>query len=103
MPSETSRINDPNPTRFLWLVVLAGVIVVFQFAANGWVAYRHGIYDRYGFDLATPGDGVYVKTVFDNGPAAGKLQAGDKVIALDEATDVGQIAWRDLVKYRLRN
>jgi serine/threonine protein kinase len=103
MPALTDRSNHLNSKRFLWLVALAGILVVFQFAANGWVAYRHGLHDRYGFELAAPNDGVYVKTVFANGPAAGKLQLGDKIIALDDLTEVSRIGWRDLVKYRLRD
>jgi serine/threonine protein kinase len=103
MPALPNRLDDPVPSRFLWLVALAGVIVVFQFVANGWVAYRHGLDDRYGFDLAASGDGVYVKTVYADGPAAGKLQVDDKIIALDDATQVSHSGWRDLIKYRLRD
>jgi hypothetical protein len=101
MSSATDRIDRPNPTRFLWLVVLAGVISLFQFAANGWVASGHGLNDRYGFDLAASGGGVYIKTVYSGGPAGGKLREGDKVVALDDDTQVSRVGWHDLIKYRL--
>ncbi|MEP7340844.1 MAG: protein kinase [Acidobacteriota bacterium] len=96
-----NRLDRSNSMRFLWLVAFAGVVVVFQLAANGWVAYRHGLNDRYGFDLAASGGGVYVKIVYANGPAEGRLQVGDRVIALDDDIQVSRTGWRDLVKYRL--
>lgn len=99
MPIDTTAVPAARPPLFFWLALLAAVVTVCLFVFNGVIAYRYGLYDKFGYEVATQADGLYVRAVHPGSPAAGKLQAGDKLLAFDEVTSANALNWPELHKY----
>lgn len=86
---------------FFWLVALTGVITIGIFAFNLFLTYRYGHWDKFGYQLETRGERVYIAEVDPQGPAAGKLDRDDQVLALTEATGTVPMVWDRSLKQKL--
>jgi len=72
-------------------VVLSGAIALGCYLFAGVMVVRYRNLSKYGYGTVRQGDGVYIAVVDQQGPAAGKLQVGDKILALNDDTRVSRI------------
>jgi tRNA A-37 threonylcarbamoyl transferase component Bud32/GAF domain-containing protein len=69
---------------FFWFVLLAGTIVLGFYVFAGLMIYRHGTAPKdYGWEYDAAGEKYYVSGVKPDGPAAGKLQINDQILAIN--------------------
>ena len=86
---ETGSGHDPHEApgrqnRFLWIVRLAALVTIasFGYAAAGLVK-NGGIAKTFGWSEQQRGDAWFVDSVDPAGPAAGRLQRGDRLLSLN--------------------
>ena len=79
--------------RFFWFVLLAGTMVFVGYIFAGVMIYRYGSFGKYGYEAVFRGDGWYISGVYPQGPADGKLQVGDKILAINGDTRVRHIGY----------
>jgi len=85
---------------FFWLVLISGTIIFGLYVFAGTMILKYwGLSDDVGWDTAFKEGGWRVSRVDPRGPAAAKLQIGDRVDAIDGDTRVGRVD--PLLKVRL--
>jgi GAF domain-containing protein len=79
-PSTRPGRRDP----FVWVVAATTVVVVLAFGYAGWLLVtRGGASISYGWTGVPRGDDWFVDAVDAQGPAAGVLQRGDRILAIE--------------------
>lgn len=78
-------IPKPNvKSPFFWFIAASAVFFVFFYAFTFWALLFYGkISKEPGYELRNQGSGWYVDHVFAGGPADGRLQSGDVVVAIN--------------------
>jgi eukaryotic-like serine/threonine-protein kinase len=93
-------MSDQRRPAFFWFVVLLSGVYVAYLAFTIAVAARHyGVMKDPGFTLRVTGNGWVVSQVDPDGVAAGKVQAGDRLLALNgdgRAAVIGTAQFRDV-------
>ena len=70
--------------RFFWFISASAIFLVFIYAFTAWSLFSYGkINIDPGYELQNHGSGWRVDYVFAEGPAFGKLQAGDVILAMN--------------------
>jgi tRNA A-37 threonylcarbamoyl transferase component Bud32 len=89
--------DQPRRPAFFWLVLLTCVVYAGYFAFTAYaVARYYGVEKAPGWDAQTDGRAWYVATVDGTGPAAGLIERGDRLLAIngDERYAVeGLLVW----------
>src|SRR5262245_23369667 len=77
-------MRDHQHPAFFWLVVLLSVVYAgfLIFGIDVMVTY-YGLVKDAGWSLRATGDGWYVSDVDVDGPAAGQVEVGDRLLALN--------------------
>lgn len=91
----TRVLIDPPAGKplFFWIAVLLGAIVLGLYVFAGVMIVRHGnLAKDFGWRYVVRGQGVYVNEVNPQGAAAGKLQAGDQILAINNETRISPVA-----------
>lgn len=105
MPETTTR-NIPSGVSgqpwFFWFVALAGVVTLGLFAFNFLITYQYSQWDKFGYQLESRGDGIFVTEIDPNGPAMGKLLPDDKVLSVSRGTITLPIEWDRTVRYAVQ-
>lgn len=82
--ASTVRRRDPKPP-FFWVALVVGLLALCLCLIEGAHAIRFAGYSRnQGWTQARAADGWRVATVDPGGPAAGRLQSGDRLVAIDD-------------------
>src|SRR5215510_11893896 len=78
--------DQPRRPVFFWLVLLVCVLYAGLFAFTVYADSRYyGVEKAPGWFLRTDGTGWFVSEVDDAGPAAGRMQLGDRLLAIRDA------------------
>jgi eukaryotic-like serine/threonine-protein kinase len=78
---------------FFWLVLALGLLLAAVFGAGTLVLARHGgERGRRGWEASPTAAGLVVRAVDRHGPAAGRLRAGDRVVAVNGDTRVSDLS-----------
>ncbi len=85
---------------FFWFIILAFLLFIGfgLFAASMIFKYHH--LDKYGYNTRLGAHGIIVAAVDPDGPAAGKLQPGDLIVALNgdsRFSRISQFFWRSSI------
>src|SRR5579864_4564818 len=81
----------PKPL-FFWIVVLLGTVMVGVYVFTGVMIWRYGTTTRdFGWEPARRHGQWYVGEVDPEGPAEGKLQAGDLILAINDDARIPRI------------
>lgn len=76
------RLAGKHP--FFWVASAAGVLLLGFYVFAGLMIFRHGTLSKdAGWEYSSKGDNWYVSEIDPNGAAADKLQAGDRIIAIN--------------------
>jgi eukaryotic-like serine/threonine-protein kinase len=76
------RLAGKHP--FFWVALLVGVLLLGFYVFAGLMIFRYGTLSKdFGWEYNSQGDKWYVSEVDPNGVAADKLQAGDRIIAVN--------------------
>src|SRR5258708_7928671 len=69
---------------FFWLALLLGMVVLAAYLSAAWIVFNYGpLVKDSGWTAISRGDSWFVNRVDPAGPAAGRLQPGDQVIAVN--------------------
>src|SRR5258706_5742808 len=89
--------DQPRRPVFFWLVVLTCVVYAGLFAFTVYAVVRYyGVEKAPGWRAKTDGTGWFVSDVDDPGPAAGHVQIGDRLLAIngdERRTVFGLFEW----------
>ncbi len=106
-----SFLQQRSKSFFFWLTLATGIVILGCYAFTGVMIYRYGALSKdFGWTTTKKSDGLYVGKVDSPGPAAGILQAGDRLVAINDDPRVNrlgvsyqnyQIAWDDSYKIRV--
>jgi RIO-like serine/threonine protein kinase len=76
------RLAGKHP--FFWVALLVGVVLLGFYVFAGLMIFRYGTLSKdFGWEYSSRGDNWYVSEVDRNGVAGDKLQAGDRIIAIN--------------------
>src|SRR5262245_15593522 len=93
-----SMTNQPRRSIFFWIVLLVCGVYAGYFAFTVYALARYyGVEKAPGWEAQTDGRAWYVSNVDGAGPAAGRIQLGDRLLAIngDERYEVeGLLVWR---------
>src|SRR5262249_31162959 len=81
---QTSTERPANKHWFFWFTAVAGIFLIAFFVFAGLMTFKYFKLDKYGYSIPIRANGIYVATVEGAGPANGKLQAGDKILAVND-------------------
>lgn len=85
--NKNGSLEVPNTKHwFFWLTIGAGVYFLCFWLFAGVMSYKYFALDKYGFRVSAEANGQYVMSVNPQGPANGKLQKGDKILAFNDDT-----------------
>lgn len=77
------RRRDPKPP-FFWIAIAIGLLALGLFVIEGVHAIQFAGYSRHqGWTETRAGDEWRIATVDPAGPAAGRLEPGDRLVAID--------------------
>jgi len=77
---------------FFWLVLIFGTVILGLYVFAGAMILKYGgLTENIGWNTAFENGSWYVSEVDSSGPAAGKLQVGDRVIAINGDTRVARV------------
>ena len=83
---------------FLWVVLVACVLFAFAFSMTVYVSIRHyGPLKAPGWNVRAERSGWFVTDIDSRGPAAGRLEDGDRLLAIngdERSAIVGVSYWR---------
>src|SRR5437870_3032715 len=80
----SSMVDQPRKSAFVWLVLLVCVVYASLFAFTVYaVARYYGVEKAPGWSLRLDVTGWVVSDVDDAGPAAGRMQLGDRLLAIN--------------------
>src|SRR5215471_15972742 len=80
----SSMSEQPRRPVFFWLVLLVCGLYVGLFAFTVYAGTRYyGLEKAPGWALRTDGTGWFVSNVDDAGPAGGRMQLGDRLLAIN--------------------
>jgi hypothetical protein len=88
--------SEPRPW-FFWFTIMAGLIFVGFGLFVAWMIFKYHRLDQYGYTIIAEPSGVIITAVDPSGPAAGKLEPGDKILAINgdaRFSRVTQFFWR---------
>ena len=87
MQNVTPPISTERPASkhwFFWFTIVAGIFIIAFYAFTGLMYYKYFGLHKYGYEISGARfDGAFIGTVIPQGPAQGKLQPGDKILALN--------------------
>src|SRR5262252_2468784 len=87
-----SFMTNPGRTAFVWLVVFLSAVYAACLTFTIYVAASYyGVVKDPGWTLRVTGDGWFVSQVPADGPAAGTIEVGDRLLALNGDTRAGVI------------
>src|SRR5579864_2542440 len=93
-------MSDGRPAPFVWLIALLSALYAAYLAFTiAMVASHYGIEKDPGWTVRVAGDGWFVSAVDAAGPAAGKVEVGDRLLALNgdaRAAVIGTSQFRDV-------
>jgi serine/threonine-protein kinase len=77
--------TEPSERRpwFLWFTIIVGVMFIAFGVFVACMIFKYQWLDQYGYTITAEPRGVVVEAVDPGGPAAGKLQPGDKILAIN--------------------
>ncbi|MEK6410914.1 MAG: hypothetical protein AABN34_28665 [Acidobacteriota bacterium] len=94
----TTKSDQPRRPVFFWLVLLTCVVYAGLFAFTIYAVARHyGVEKAPGWRGQTDGRVWFVSDVDDAGPAAGRIQLGDRLLAIngdERRAVIGVFEWR---------
>src|SRR5690348_2732273 len=77
---------------FFWFVSVMGTIILGFYVFAGVMIFKYGgLREGVGWRRDFGGNSWYVSEVDPSGPAAGKLQSGDRIVAIDGDTRVQRV------------
>jgi serine/threonine-protein kinase len=78
---------------FFWIVLLFGTVVLGLYVFAGVMIIRYGNFTKdFGWKYASSSQGVDIGDVDPRGPAAEKLQPGDRILAINNETRISRVA-----------
>ena len=78
---------------FFWIALLMGAFVIGLYVFAAVMVFRYGgLTKDFGWSYASSGQAVYVTDVDPQRGAAGRLQAGDQILAINNETRVSRVA-----------
>lgn len=81
--SRPSAVSGRRAHPFFWIALLLGVFSLGLYLGSGLLIYRHGgSLKDFGWEAACEGGACVVRSVRPGGPAAGRLAAGDRILAV---------------------
>ena len=81
---QASTERPANKHWFFWFTIVAGIFYIAFFVFTGVMQYKYFDQFKYGYGIAPYRfDGAFIGNVNPQGPAQGKLQRGDKVLAVN--------------------
>jgi eukaryotic-like serine/threonine-protein kinase len=91
--------TEPSERRpwFFWFTIIAGLMFIGFGVFVAWMIFKYQKLDQYGYTTVAGPRGVVVEAVDPGGPAAGKLEPGDKILAINGDTRFSRIThfyWR---------
>ncbi len=85
-PHESTRRHP-----FFWIALCIGALLLGFYLFAGLMIFRYGALSRdLGWRAERSGEAWYATQVDQNGAGGGKLQAGDRIIAINDDTRVGR-------------
>jgi len=95
MPTKVFADRATKKPVFFWIALLVGAIVLGLYVFAGAMFFRYGSLTKdFGWKYTSNGQAVYVSDVDPQRAAAGKLQAGDQILAINNETRVSRVAPR---------
>lgn len=97
MANEDSTEPSERRPWFFWFTIIAGLIFIGFGAFVVSMVFKYHRLDQYGYTTNPGQQGVIVTDVDPGGPAAGKLEPGDKILAINGNTRFSRITqsfWR---------
>ncbi|HMV47487.1 MAG TPA: protein kinase [Blastocatellia bacterium] len=93
--------QEPSVNPWFWRCSLAGIVIVAGLhVILGWITFHRGTQDRFGMRMDFKGSRLIVVLVDPGGPAAGKIQEGDEILATNGDGSFGRInppfVWREI-------
>jgi eukaryotic-like serine/threonine-protein kinase len=82
-PADMAPARRPKRPAFFWFAIAIGFAMLGLYAGTGWIVYRDVGGRHFGWESLYSREGWTVVRIYAGGPADGKIQSGDRILAFN--------------------